>query len=274
VLAACGASAGDDSAHDAAADARSADAATDAAPDARAVVDLDQDGLDDGAELAAARAYLPYLSLSPNESADCKVGGILARITPFPGQPRCLHVIYDYLYNKDCGSIGGIGGHPGDDEVFAATIDLDQPPPAGILALRAISHQGTICERTSDCGGIAGRTACQTLPKAGVPWPAVWPSKDKHGNYVNRDSSCAVFATCIDSCDDNPTPMVPEILNAGEPGHPLITDLTTQGFISAANGWTNTQLYDYNPWGNTSFGGAGNVTGDLTDSAFDTPPCP
>ncbi len=271
-----GGSSGDASSDGSAADARVGDGGSpDARPaDAAMSIDLDQDGLDDAMETGWARAYLPFISLSPNEAADCKVGGIAARITPFPGKPRCVRIIYDYLYNKDCGSIGGIGGHPGDDEVFAVTANLDQAPPAGILAMRAISHQGTLCERTSNCGSLAGLTACETLAKAGTPWPALWPSKDKHGSYVNRSTSCAAFATCIDACEDNPTPTEPAIVNVGEPAHPLVHNLTTQGFITAANGWTNAQLLDYDPWGNTNFGNAGNVTGDLTDTAFDTPPCP
>src|SRR5439155_8897772 len=117
---------------------------------------------------------------------------------------------------QDC----GLGGHAGDDEVFAITVDPALPPPAGIVAMKAISHQGTLCERQSQCGRCQGQTACQTLPKSGVPWPAVWPSRDKHGSYVNRGATCTALMTCFDSCDDNPAPRIPPIVNAGEPGHP------------------------------------------------------
>ena len=63
------------------------------------------------------------------------------------------------------------------------------------------------------------------------------------------------------------------MVNAGEPNAHLTEDLTDAGFITAANGWTEASLLHFNPWGGTDFGGAGNVTGDLTDPAFDLPAC-
>jgi hypothetical protein len=142
--------------------------------------------------------------------------------------------------------------------------------------MKAISHQGTPCERDSTCGRCPGLSACETLADAsrgGVAWPAVWPSKDKHGSYVSRGASCSAFGTCFDSCEDATSPTVPQIVNAGEPGHPLTHDLTAAGLITAANGWKNQELFGFDPWSNQSFGGAGNVTGDLTDPAFVTPAC-
>jgi len=238
----------------------------DLAPDL-AIVDRDQDGLDDARELAWAAAYLPYLSISPMDG--CDTLGILVRVRPHPKNPTRLHVIYDQLYDRDC----GLGGHVGDDEVFAATIDPARPPPGGIVALKAISHQGTPCQRVSECGRCMGQTACATLARGEVAWPAVWPSRGKHGSYVNRASTCGAIMTCLDSCDDNPTPRLPPLVNAGEPDHPLVHDLTTDGFITAGNGWKNMELFHFDPWGGKKFGGAGIVSADLVDSAFDTPVC-
>jgi len=240
-------------------------AAGDAAPPG---ADDDQDGLVDADELRWARDYLPYLSLSPQDG--CATGGLIVRVRPHPMDPTLVHVLYDFLYDQDC----GLGGHAGDDEAFGVTLDPAQPPPAGIVAIRAISHQGTPCQRISDCGRCAGQSACATLPKAGVPWPALWPSRDKHGSYVNRAQSCTLFTTCADSCDDNPTPASPPVVNVGEPGHPLVHDLTAEGFITSAAGWKNMALFGFDPWGVSDFGGAGQVSGDLVDDAFLTPACP
>jgi hypothetical protein len=247
--------------------AAAADLAVAPSPSPADPKDNDQDGLDDAQELAWAQSYLPYLSISPQDK--CPTGGILARISPHPGDPKLLHILYDVLYDQDC----GLGGHAGDDEVFAVTVNPQKPAPDGIVAMIAISHQGTPCERTSSCGRCTGQTACATLMKGGAAWPAVWPARDKHGNYVNRTNSCTTFGTCFDACDDNSAPAAPPIVNAGEPGHPLVHDLTDEGFITAANGWKNMQLFHYDPWGGTDFGGAGNVAGDLVDPAFDTPAC-
>lgn len=241
---------------------------TSCAPVSTTAGDRDGDGLDDAMELGWAQQYLPYLSISPEDH--CPTAGIVVRVTP-EGTPGFVHIVYDVLYDNDC----GLGGHVGDDERFATTIDTAMAPPDGIVAIKAISHKGSgICEVTSECGRCSGQTACQTLPENGVAWPAVWASRDKHGNYVDRGSTCQFDNTCLDDCDDRPTPAMPPIVNVGEPCAPLVSDLTTQGFITAANGWTNQQLFDYDPWGGQPFGGGSVVATDLTDPAFDIPACP
>jgi hypothetical protein len=229
--------------------------------------DRDHDGLDDGDELAWAQQYLPYLSLSPEDH--CPTAGIIVRVTPH-ATPGFVHIVYDVLYDNDC----GLGGHVGDDERFATTIDPAMPSPDGIVAIRAISHKGSVCEMTSECGRCSGEGACQTLPKNGVPWPAVWASRDKHGNYVDRSSTCQLIGTCLDDCDDRATPAALPLVNVGEPCAPLVDNLTTQGFITTANGWTNQALFNYAPWGGQPFGQADVLASDLTDPAFDTPACP
>jgi hypothetical protein len=228
--------------------------------------DQDRDGLDDAMELAWAQQYLPYLSMAPDE--ECPTAGIVVRVTPldFAGFVR---IRYDVLYNQDC----GLGGHIGDDERFAMTVDTSQPPPAGIVTIKAISHKGSLCEKESDCGRCPGEMACATLVRNGTPWPAVWVSRDKHGNYVDRASTCQLDNTCLDRCDDNSMPAALPIVNVGEPCFPLVGNLTTQGFITQANGWTNQSLFNYDPWGGQPFGGADVIASDLTDPAFDTPPC-
>jgi len=240
---------------------------TSASPDA-AITDEDHDGLDDRDELRWARDYLPFISTSPSDG--CATGGLLVRVTPHPMSAQLVHILYDYLYDVDC----GLGGHPGDDEVFALTIDPRVPAPAGIIAMKAISHQNTACERTSTCGRCGGLVACETLTKSAVAWPAIWPSRSKHGTYVNRATSCVLGATCLDTCDDAALPTVPPIVNAGEPDHPLVHDLTDEGFITVANGWKNMQLFHFDPWKiGQKFGNAGVVAADLIDPAFNTTAC-
>lgn len=229
--------------------------------------DQDRDGLDDAMELAWAQAYLPYLSISPEDH--CPTAGIVVRVTPL-STPGYIQIRYDVLYNQDC----GVGGHIGDDERFATTVNVMMPPPAGIVTIKAISHKGSACEKESDCGRCAGQTACATLVENGTPWPAVWASRDKHGNYVDRSSTCLFDNTCLDDCDDNPTPAALPIVNVGEPCFPLVHDLTTEGFVTTANGWTNQVLLHYDPWGGQPFGDGSVLSTDLTDPAFDTPACP
>ena len=227
--------------------------------------DLDGDGLPDAHELQLAADYLPYLSVAPDDG--CATGGMLVRVRPHPADPTKIAILYDHLYDQDCGAFG----HAGDDEAFGVTIDPNVAAPAGILAIIAISHQGTICERDTECGSLPGMTPCETTPWNGAPWPIVYSSKDKHGSYV--DSNVCQWQSCFDTCELAPAPDALPIANAGEPGAPLVLDLTTAGFVTQANGWTQAQLFHFDPWDTTkTFGGAGNLAGDLVDPSYVTAP--
>jgi hypothetical protein len=244
------------------------DAANPPQPDAPPqIVDEDQDGLDDAFELQVANDYLPYVAVDPGDG--CALDGIIARVRPHPADPSKILIVYDHLFQNDC----GLGGHIGDDEVFSIAIDPNVPPPAGILAIKAISHQGTPCERDSECATCSGdsRSPCDLGMINGLTYPVVYASKDKHGQYATK-SSCG-FGTCFDSCTLAPAPVHPPIVNAGEPDHPITSNLTTQGFITPANGWTETSLMNVDPWAAGDFGGAGSIAGDLVDPAFEVMPC-
>lgn len=247
-------------------DAARADAPVAPGPDAASMpVDDDGDGLDDAWEAQIAATYLPFLSLHPSDG--CPLGGAVYRLRPHPANAALIHVIYDHLYQNDC----GLGGHVGDNEVFAITVDPTIPPPMGIRAMKAISHQGTLCERISECGNCPGMTACETGLKDGAAWPAVYASKDKHGTYV-LGGACG-FGACFDTCTLAATSQELLLVNVGEPDGHLVANLTTEGFITAANGWTEAAVMNVDPWGPADFGGAGNIAGDLVDPAFDTQTC-
>jgi hypothetical protein len=169
------------------------------------------------------------------------------------------------LFQNDCGA----NGHVGDDEGIGAVIDPALPAPEGILALRAISHQGTLCEKISTCGTLPSCDACTTAAKSGKPFPVVFPSVNKHGNYVSESTCDANFICDFGGCTLNPTPSAPPFVNAGEPGKPLTNDLSANGgFIDATHGWTEAELMGFDPWGGQEFGSAGVVSEDLVDTAF------
>lgn len=237
--------------------------------DAPALVDQDGDGLDDATELQLATDYMPFLSLAPNDG--CSLDGMLVRVSPHPTDPTKVLIVYDHLLEHDC----GLSGHIGDDEVFGVAVDPTRPAPAGILAIRAVSHQNTPCERDTECTTCSGdsRPACDLAQDAGGMWPVVYSSKDKHGNYASL-AQCPLIGTCFDECTLATQRTRPPVANAGEPAHHLIDDLTTQGFITQANGWTEPTLMHFDPWNPTAdFGGAGNIASDLADAAFVAAPC-
>jgi hypothetical protein len=244
------------------ADDASAPLDTNAAPG-----DLDHDGLLDADELRIASEYLPFLSISDADA--CARNGILFRMRPHPDDATRLAVTMIVLYETDCGA----GGHVGDDEVFGMTLDPSRPAPDGILAIRTIAHQNTACELVTDCGAGCGLDACTMGSRRGAAYPAIFASRDKHGWYAH-EAQCDNACFFTNQCDMASAGAEPMLLNAGEPGAMLVTNLTTAGLITAANGWTEATLFDFDPWADMDFGGAGNTTSDLVDAAFLTPVCP
>jgi hypothetical protein len=229
------------------------------------MTDKDGDGLDDAFEAKVAADYMPFLSLDPADG--CALGGMLYRVTPHPNKPGLLWIIYDHLYQNDC----GLNGHVGDDEAFGITVDPQKPAPGGILAIKAISHQNTPCQNISECGQCAAEAPCTTQMKGGLAYPVVYSSKDKHGSYAQACTIVNCLDTCTLAATEAPIPMQ----NAGEPGGHLTEDLTTDGFVTAANGWTEMSLFHFNPWDPMkAFGAAGNIAGDLADMSFVAASCP
>jgi hypothetical protein len=250
------------------------DPAPEPGPDVAPFVDDDQDGLDDLWESQVAEAYRPHLSLAVDDG--CPLSLILFRLHPHPKGGGLVHVIYVVLYAKDC----GLNGHAGDDEVHAATIDPSVPPPDGILAIRAIAHQDTGCNLVTDCGQCGMLPVCATVDRGGKPWPVVFASKGKHASYLS-EAACDGACFLADQCSLNPHDPQPPMLNAGEPGHPLLGDLTDLGWITPEKGWASSDVWHYDPWAGGDFGGAGDVSLDLVDPDFDTsdpgccaPSCP
>jgi len=221
--------------------------------------DTDCDGIAQATEDAIARDYFPYYSLHPDES--CDRSGIVYRVIPHPIDPAKIFVTYVVLFETDC----GLGGHVGDDEVFGVVIDPSIPAPFGIVSMKAIGHQDTACEQITDCGTCPDSNACDLQPIGGVPWPAIFASKDKHATYARNDCN---FICDFNGCSENDAPFVPPMVNAGEPGHPLVSNLSTQGFINQGNGWTEQELFDFDPWAPGNFGGAGDASDDLVDVDF------
>lgn len=225
--------------------------------------DDDHDGLSDVLEETAARAYLPFLSSHPDDG--CLRSGIVYRVRPHPDDPALLHVLYSRLYERDC----GLSGHVGDNEAFGATIDPTRAPPAGLVALRAISHQGTLCERTTTCGSCEGLSPCTTAPDGRA---VLFASKDKHAGAVDLAAGCGLLS-CFDSCALSDEAADVPLLHVGEPDAPLVRDLTDEGFVRDDQGWSEASVLHYDPWSDAEFGTAGVVAGDLVDDAFLTPAC-
>jgi hypothetical protein len=216
-------------------------------------VDVDGDDLDDALEKEVAELNFPKLLLADGEECGTP-HGVVYRVRRHPDDPRRLAVTYVVLYAADCGELNG---HTGDAETFAITVDLDAEPGASAtVSVAAWAHAGTICGSTSSCTTEAATAACgEPAARSSPPEIVIYASRNKHAEYLSTDT-CA--DNCFDECSAHGTRIFGPLLNVGEPGHPLVSDLTTQGFVQAADGWP-AELLDFDPWGTAEFAGGGRI---------------
>lgn len=154
------------------------------------------------------------------------------------------------LYGRDC----GLNGHTADVEGVAVSVkytgtndgiawrsDTDLNHWEG-YKIQTTSHAGTICE------GI------ETFPFRSISNPngkdTIYPSPDKHGNYLT-EQQCSSSFICDPACDDPFTLKNIKIVNVGELNNPFVTDLGQY-----YSGYTGE-----NPWSDVNFlsGNAGTV---------------
>lgn len=215
-----------------------------------ALKDNDGDGIDDDLEAEVAELNFPKLYLAQDESCGAP-HGVIYHVRRHPQDTQRLAITYVVLYDADCGDLTG---HSGDAETFAITVDLHAQPGANAtVGVQTWAHAGTACGSTSSCQAAPGTGACGESAAANVPASVVvWSSSSKHAEYLSR-STCS--DNCLDSCSPGELITGP-LLNVGEPDHPLVTDLTDQGFVTLAGGW-NPVLLHINPWGSAQFSGGG-----------------
>jgi len=128
-------------------------------------------------------------------------------------------------------------------------------------ATAAWAHAGTACGSASSCATGAAMCGCAENAAASSPSEVViYASADKHANYLSQ-STCN--GNCLDHCSRG-TRLVGPLLNVGEPDHPMVTDLTTQGFVQSAWGWSDALLH-FNPWSTAQFSGGGRLDQPLTE---------
>jgi hypothetical protein len=224
--------------------------------------DSDGDGIADQLEEEWARSYFPFYS--PAWHDRCPVHGVLYRVSPHPTARGKLMILYDVLYQSDCGA----RGHLGDSEVFSVLADPSVPAPRGILAVRTIAHQGTLCETVMTCGSLPGCRKCSVATRRGLPYPVVYASANKHGLYLSREVCQFSFICDYGGCSQRREAHEPPMTNAGEQGKPMVTDLTVGGFVRPEYGWTAPALMNFNPWSAAKFAGAGNLAKDLVDRLY------
>jgi hypothetical protein len=208
--------------------------------------DTDGDGIDDALEREVAQLNFPAVYLAQDEPCGGP-HGVIYRARRHPQNPNRIAITYTVLYGVDCGTVNG---HLGDAESFAITVDLDaQPGAPATVGVEAWAHADTACASTSSCQTAAGTSACGRSGEV-----QIFSSSRKHANYLTA-ATCA--SNCFDHCSSGERILGP-LLNVGEPDHPMVTDLTAQGFVQAADGWSP-PLLGINPWGTVEFSGGGRL---------------
>jgi hypothetical protein len=219
--------------------------------------DVDGDGIDDDFEKELAELNFPTLYLAKGEQCGSP-HGVIYHVRRHPQNPSRFAITYIVLYGVDCGTLNG---HLGDAESFAITVDPNaQPGAPATVGVESWAHAGTTCGSTSSCDAAAGSSGCGEQPSSSSTEVVIWSSANKHANYLSRDT-CS--ENCLDSCSPGERVTGP-FLNVGEPDHPMVTDLTTQGFVDAS-GW-GPQLLHFNPWGTTEFAGGGRLDVPLVNN--------
>lgn len=220
--------------------------------------DRDGDGLDDDFEREVAELNFPRVLMALGESCGTP-HGVVYRVRRHPDNAQRLAITYVVLYANDCGELTG---HVGDAETFAITVDPNaEPGAAATVGVEAWAHAGTTCGSTSSCSTAAATNQCGDGNVSDASTDIViYASQDKHATYLSIDTC---DQNCFDSCTAGER-IVGPLLNVGEPNQPLVTDLTTQGFVQSADGWAN-ELLHFNPWGTTQFSGGGRLDQPLTN---------
>ena len=216
-----------------------ADRCAPAAGTAEPSVDEDGDRLDDGCELALARAFAPELVVDPTECL-WLAGARPARLAGgylFAARPLgdgAVRIAYLPAYARDCGwdgtlcrlRPGGCGVHAGDSELIV----LDVARSAG----RSAEWSLVGAFLSAHCGGrSAGR--CRWFGGAELDrfarvegaargGPRIWVARGKHAHYPSA-RACDRGHWGYDSCDRNSAvvrfPVVSAAQNIGSRAHPL-----------------------------------------------------
>jgi hypothetical protein len=160
--------------------------------------------------------------------------------------PNTVLIYGALLYGRDC----GLTGHTADVEGFAVAIrytgiddgvawrnDINPNNWLGHI-LQTTSHAGTICEGIET---FPYRTSVNPNGK-----DTIYPSPDKHGNYLTEDQ-CSSGFFCDPACDDSYQSKRVKLVNVGEENYPATIDLGT--FYSGYAGespWSDVNFLDGN----------------------------
>ena len=198
--------------------------------------DGDRDALDDGCELALARAFAPVLvadrrdCLWAEDASGARLGGgYLFAAQPIDGGVR---IAYMPAYWRDCGwpgaacalRLGRCGAHAGDSEIVLVDVAPSGPARWATTAVFLSAH----CFGRSDgrCRWYRGDElrafAWANAVTRGAP--RVWVARGKHGGYPTR-VACDGGHWGLDSCGDDAAayrfPVVSPRQNVGSRRHPM-----------------------------------------------------
>jgi hypothetical protein len=204
--------------------------------------DDDDDGVVDVWELLALQRLRPIQRMDEAEQlfgdASAVQGGV-GRVTL--GLDGNVRIFIMLGYSRDYGSCG-FTAHNGDSERVVMSFAPDSggsPGRATMVGAYTAAHEGT----ATDGSRVFTGADLDELVLGEDPWTAeprwvVFPSADKHATYATIDicESVSIIPCFDEDCapdgvsDPDSYDLIPDIVNAGEPGVPFVTELSGIGF--------------------------------------------
>lgn len=193
--------------------------------------DDDQDGLTDAWEQLALEAFHPLRILDEDEPALTDDTAVLADVgRVFLATDGQVRVFVMLGWSRDYGRCG-VSAHNGDSERVALDVRLEGSR-AVVQQVYTAAHEGTAIDHGTLVKDLS------TLTVTAEPRWAVFPSEGKHATYPSVAICEGVsFVPCVDEdcapdgvSDPTDYEVLPPVFNAGEPAHPLLTDLDSVGY--------------------------------------------
>ena len=190
-------------------------------------LDSDRDGLSDALEQRLLVQFSPHFLVAQHDCAgtpaqfrsglskplpEAENGSIYGQVTPAKISPNgraTAEIHYYHLWDRDCGP----HGHVLDTEHVSALVEApaDGSGEWKAIAWYAAAHENTVC----DVSQLARASALNAEDHGAT----VWISPGKHASYLG-ESLCRQGCGA-DRCESMTALETTQLINLGEPGHPM-----------------------------------------------------
>lgn len=204
--------------------------------------DLDDDGLTDRWEDLALEALTPRVRFDEEEKLFYDPEAVftaVGRVSPVPENPARIRFHLVIAHARDYGCMG-FGDHDGDSERVLLDLEAVDSPSLGdavLVQAYTAAHECTVSDHSARYTGAGlEELEFEDDPITETPRWVIYSSRNKHATYITKEICEPVFTGCFESCgpDRVRDPLLfdlrPLVANVGEPGAPLLEELSALGF--------------------------------------------